>query len=89
MIWRRSAKKMSEGTVVTLDITLPYKQCAADCSILKYYTTIFFGGGYLFYLFILRTAVLRLIVRSGFDVQTFATRRLHASHHARAPSGGR
>ena len=32
---------------------------------------------------------LRLIVRSGLDVPTFATRRLHACHHARAPSGGR
>ena len=31
----------------------------------------------------------RLIVRSGLDVPTFATRRLHACHHARAPSGGR
>jgi len=28
-------------------------------------------------------------VRSGLDVSTFATRRLHACHHARAPSGGR
>jgi hypothetical protein len=37
----------------------------------------------------LRTAVLRLIVRSGLDVPTFATRRLHACNHARAPSGGR
>jgi len=35
------------------------------------------------------TAALRLIVRSGFDVPTFATRRLHACHHTRAPSGGR
>jgi len=33
----------------------------------------------------LRTAALRLIVRSGLDVPTFATRSLHA----RAPSGGR
>ena len=33
--------------------------------------------------------LLRLIVRSGLDVPTFATRRLHACHHARAPSGGR
>jgi hypothetical protein len=33
--------------------------------------------------------LLRLIVRSGLDVSTFATRRLHACHHARAPSGGR
>jgi len=42
------------------------------------------------YLFIqLRTAALRLIVRSGLDVPTFATRRLHACHHARASSGGR
>ena len=31
----------------------------------------------------------RLIVRSGLDVPTFVTRRLHACHHARAPSGGR
>jgi hypothetical protein len=28
-------------------------------------------------------------VRSGLGVPTFATRRLHACHHARAPSGGR
>ena len=28
-------------------------------------------------------------MRSGLDVPTFATRRLHACHHARAPSGGR
>ena len=28
-------------------------------------------------------------MRSGLDVSTFATRRLHACHHARAPSGGR
>jgi len=43
-----------------------------------------------FCLFIqLRTAALRLIVRSCLDVSTFATRRLHACHHARAPSGGR
>jgi len=31
----------------------------------------------------------RLIVRSGLDVSTFATRRLHSCHHARVPSGGR
>jgi hypothetical protein len=37
----------------------------------------------------LRTAVLRLIVRSWLDVPTFATRRLHACHHATTPSGGR
>ena len=34
-------------------------------------------------------SLLRLIVRSGLDVPTFATRRLHACHHARAPSIGR
>ena len=28
-------------------------------------------------------------MRSGLDVPTFATRRLHACHHARAPNGGR
>jgi len=32
---------------------------------------------------------LRLIVRSGLDVPTFATRRLHACRHSREPSGGR
>jgi hypothetical protein len=42
-----------------------------------------------YYYFQLRTAALRLIVRSWVDVPTFATRRLHACHHARAPSGGR
>jgi hypothetical protein len=31
----------------------------------------------------------RIIVRYGLDVTTFVTRRLHACHHARAPSGGR
>jgi hypothetical protein len=34
-------------------------------------------------------SLLRLIVRSGLDVPTFATRRLHACHNATAPSGGR
>jgi len=34
-------------------------------------------------------SLLRLIVRSELDVPTFATRRLNACHHARAPSGGR
>jgi hypothetical protein len=37
----------------------------------------------------LRNAALRLIARSWLDVPNFATRRLHALHHARAPSGGR
>jgi len=37
----------------------------------------------------LRTAALRLIVQSWLDIPTFATRRLHACHHARAPYGGR
>jgi len=37
----------------------------------------------------LRTTALRLIVQSWLDVPTFATRRLHACHHARAPGGGR
>jgi hypothetical protein len=31
----------------------------------------------------------RLIVRSGLGAPNFATRRLYACHHARAPSGGR
>jgi len=32
---------------------------------------------------------LRLIVRSGLEVPTFATRLLHTCHHAIASSGGR
>jgi hypothetical protein len=31
----------------------------------------------------------RLIVRSWLDAPTFSTKRLHACHHARAPSGGK
>jgi hypothetical protein len=34
-------------------------------------------------------SLLRLIVRSSLDVPTFATRRHHACHRARAPSSGR
>ena len=34
-------------------------------------------------------SLLRFFVQSGLDVPTFATRRLHACHHARAPIGGR
>jgi hypothetical protein len=34
-------------------------------------------------------SILRLIVRSGLDVATFATRRLQACHHVSAPSDGR
>jgi hypothetical protein len=37
----------------------------------------------------LRTAALRLIVRSWLDFPTLGTRRLHACLHATAPSGGR
>ena len=47
-----------------------------------------FSVRYYYYLQ-LRTAALRLIVRSWLNVPTFATRRLHACHHARAPSGGK
>jgi hypothetical protein len=43
----------------------------------------------LLFFFQLRTAALRFIVRSWLDAPTFATRRLHACHHARAPSGRR
>jgi len=34
-------------------------------------------------------SLIRLIMRSGLDVSTFATRHLRACHHAREPSGGR
>jgi hypothetical protein len=32
--------------------------------------------------------LLRLILRFGLDVPTFATRRIHACHQLRTPSGG-
>jgi len=41
------------------------------------------------YVYVTTHCSLRLIVRSELDVPTFATRRLHACHHAKAPSGGR
>ena len=44
-------------------------------------------GDFFFSIYALQPS--RLIVRSELDVPTFATRRLHACHHARAPSGGR
>jgi hypothetical protein len=48
------------------------------------------AGGYFIY-FICNYALqpLRLIVPSGLDFPPFATRRLHACHHARASSGGK
>ena len=55
--------------------------------ILLYHTKINFKNCLLLFIQ-LRTAALRLIVRSWLDVPTFATRRLHACHHARAPGGG-
>jgi hypothetical protein len=42
-----------------------------------------------YYFFYYAMQPLRLIVRSWLDIPTFATRRLHVCHHARAPSGGR
>ena len=42
-----------------------------------------------YYFFNYALQPLRLTVPSGLDVPTFATRRLHACHHARAPSGRR
>ena len=44
---------------------------------------------YYYYYSQIRTAALRHIVRSWLYVPTFATRRLHACHHARVSSGGR
>jgi hypothetical protein len=38
---------------------------------------------------LMHCSLLKLTVRSGLHVPTFATRRLHTCHHARAPSGGR
>jgi len=44
---------------------------------------------YYYFFQLTHCSLLWLIVRSGLDVPTFATRRLHARRHARAPSGGR
>jgi len=55
-----------------------------------YFSVSFANTRCYYYYFQLRTvAFLRLIVRSALDIPTFATRCLHACHHARAPSGGR
>ena len=48
-----------------------------------------YDTGYLRSYFFTMHCTLRLIVRSELDVPTFTTRRLHARHHARAPSGRR
>ena len=47
------------------------------------------GLSWIFIIFIYALQPSRLIVRFGLDVPTFATRRLHACHHARAPSSWR
>jgi hypothetical protein len=47
----------------------------------------FYGGGGLCLFSTTHCSFLRLVVRCVLDVPTFATRRLHACHHARAPSG--
>jgi sterol desaturase/sphingolipid hydroxylase (fatty acid hydroxylase superfamily) len=44
---------------------------------------------YVCYVFFTTHCSLRLIVQFELDVPTFATRRLHAYHHARAPAGGK
>jgi hypothetical protein len=44
---------------------------------------------FIFIIFNYTLRPLRLIVRSGLDVPTFATRRLHVCHDTRAPSGER
>jgi hypothetical protein len=44
---------------------------------------------YYYYFFNDELQPIRLIVRSGLDFTTFATRRLHACHQARARSGGK
>jgi len=48
-------------------------------------------NSFLFIIIIFNYALqpLRLIVQSGLDVSTFATRCPHVCHHARAPSGER
>ena len=56
---------------------------------LSFNENIFLYQSEYFYFLTTHCSLLRLIVRSGLDVPTFATRCLHACHHARAPSGGR
>jgi len=62
------------------------KHCLVRCCIYYYYYYYYYHHHHHHQL---RTAALRLIVRSWLDVPTFVTRRLHACHHARAPSGER
>ena len=76
------AAKSAEGVV--------YLQNFSFAFLLSYlYKFLYYNNNYYYYYFQLSTAALRLIVRSWLDVTTFDTRRLHACHHARAPSGGR
>jgi len=66
-------------------------QLSSVCRAVNMFTT-YRAKQYFIHLFIFSTYALqpsRLIVRSRLDFPTFATRRLHACHHARAPSSGR
>jgi hypothetical protein len=78
----RTIKFSAYETSFSIFIFMPTIQISLDKSSIK--------EGFLLSLFsTTHCSLLRLIVRSGLEVPTFATRRLHACHHARAPSGGR
>jgi hypothetical protein len=84
--------------VHTTSHTPPNRFCICTCLIVVYAGLRFFGRLETINLSTLKPSglfstthcsILRLIVQFGLDVPNFATRRLRACHHARAPSGGR
>jgi hypothetical protein len=68
------------------DLPKPFVYCKLGSVVYKVYSLLAFCTELCFFT---THCSLRLIVLSGLDVSTLATRRLHACHHARAPSGGR
>ena len=79
-VWLITSVVADQGSSLLLDLTAP-TVLPLRCVLSFHCTISFFSTTH--------CSLLRLIVRSGLDVPTFATRRLHVCHHARAPSGGR
>jgi hypothetical protein len=81
IVWTRAGQNVSLGHLNCFSNTLLTNTATQCCSTEHWKILLLFST------YALQPS--RLIVRSGLDVLTFATRRLHACHHARAPSGGR
>ena len=79
--------RISTGLPFCMQIYLIVRTFISDLRRIFRNITVWYVGEYYYFYYALQP--LRLIVRSWLDVPTFATRRLHACHHARAPSSGR